>query len=116
MHCGDIGLCGPSVPVRGKSGVCLRLAEFMDAIEFRCCTAAAHTSPLVVGHPRLDDELRPEIDASDWQGSGKGALGIFMGLMLHGGSLMRMLTMSSRHPGSREDSIGDNRENETFHT
>lgn len=108
--------------MRCPSGVGLRLSKHTDAIEFGCCTAAAHTIPLIVGHPGLDDELRTEIDSTDWQGGGERALSFIVFLMLHDVSLVRILTMgpnrtvSCKHPCRRKGSIGRDRENEKFHT
>ena len=122
LHLRDIILRGPSVPVVRPNLVSLSLSKLTDAIELRCCTAATHTVPLIVGHPRLDDKLRPEIDTSDWQLAGKPAHGFIPVLAWHDRSLVRVLaivqkrSVPRRHPCRREASIGRDGKIERPHT
>lgn len=100
----------------------LSLSKLTDAIELRCCVITAHAVPLIVGHPGLDDELRTEIDATDWQAGGYSARAFILFGAGHYGCLTGVYAMTWKgiipcgYPCGREASIGHDGKNERLHS
>ena len=104
-------------------GVGIRLSKLTDAIEFRRLAATAHAIPLVVGHPGLHDELRAEVNSTNWQVVRKPTCGLVLILLSsHNGSLVPVLDMADEvivsrgHPCHREGSICCDGEDEGPHS
>lgn len=100
-HLRDILLGGPGVPMRCPSLVGLSLTKLTDAIELGCRTAATHAVPLITGHPGLDDELRAEIDSTEWQGGRKPSHGLILVPSWHDGSLVLVNATAQKRMGPR---------------